>query len=73
MTSDGVVFTCSFPGCGKKTTSKISALLHETWEHYGINLLDEPDRKKEADAQMDTVVAHAGQSKRGPGRPPKVQ
>jgi len=66
MVTDGIVFHCKFPGCDKRTTSKVSALLHESDEHYGVDLLTEPDRKEEVDAQMDQVV-----QKRGPGRPRK--
>lgn len=57
MTSDGVVFTCQFPGCGKKTTSKVSAVLHESWEHYGVDLLENPEKKANVDAQVDKMNA----------------
>ena len=68
MTTDGVVFSCSFPGCNKRSTSKISALVHETDVHYGVNILEEPERKTEVDEQIEKVQ----QDKRGPGRPRKA-
>jgi hypothetical protein len=45
LTTDGVVFSCDFPGCTKKSTGKLAALLHETRIHYGVDLLKSDDPK----------------------------
>ena len=66
MTSDGVVFACGFPGCDKRTRSKISALLHENAVHYGVDLL-----KSEDPVHETREVQPSETFKRGPGRPPK--
>jgi hypothetical protein len=39
LTTDGCVFQCLWPGCKKKSSSRISALLHESSIHYGVDLL----------------------------------
>jgi hypothetical protein len=55
LATDGVIFTCQFPACKKRTTSKISAMLHESKIHYGSDLLatDEPEEvKQQVDKQI---------------------
>jgi len=71
MTSDGVSFRCKFPGCKKNTSSRVAALLHETKSHYGIDLLEEPERKDEADDEFKKQHQQVVAQKRGPGRPRK--
>jgi len=67
MTTDGVIFTCGIPGCQKRNRNKIAALLHESKDHYGVDLLNEANptmAAKLVDEQIQEEVV-----KRGPGRP----
>ena len=70
LATDGVMFHCQFPGCSKLSTGKVSALLHESSEHYGVDLL-KSKTKKEADDMKESVDEQIAQAapKRGPGRP----
>lgn len=74
LTTDGVAFFCEFPGCNKRTTSKTAALLHESKDHYGIDLVKQPTRKAEVDAAAQKTMEQMQPEKpkkRGPGRPRK--
>lgn len=39
MTTMGTLWTCLWPGCRKRLTSKIAAVLHEQQRHRGADLL----------------------------------
>jgi len=66
MTTEGVRFECLFPGCKKKTTSRVAALLHESSIHYGVDLLADPEKKTQIDAEYKDSQQ---QVRRRPGRP----
>jgi hypothetical protein len=55
LTSDGLVYRCQFPGCTKKNTGKIPALLHESKIHYGVDLLKSDDPKADKAIVDDAI------------------
>jgi hypothetical protein len=64
LTTDGVAYHCNFPGCEKLSTGKIAGLLHETYEHYGVDLLASPN--PEADKQkVDEKIGQTVQKESG--------
>lgn len=67
-TSDGIIFECKWPGCGKKTTGKMSSLVHERDKHYPgtEKMLSDPNR-----VEIETTDFRSPVKSRGPGRPRK--
>ena len=69
MTSEGVRWDCRWPGCSKKSTSKISAYVHEVKVHYGADPFEQGASFKER-TPLPQTGGPESPTKRGPGRPP---